>query len=356
MGEGDTPLDMKPWIFVLGFPRSGSTFLRELLSSHQDLYISPEVRILDLLKLAGALSDVGSAKLKTNRPRVSARGLSLGKSFARIMAHYQLQEHGAQRYGDAFDGNSLSIPEITMLFSDARIVHIIRDGRDVLASWLQDGGRTSLDESFSQFETISSFAQQWVRLVQQARTAGLALSSGRYLELRYEDLVSNPIGTTRELLAFLGESVDVSVLDAAGDVPRQPAWQESLTSDELHEFMSCEEAGTLLLELGYPTPEPPQDVEPMDGDHWFRNGQVLLVEGETQDAIHNFQRAVRGSSFSADACASLLSLSSHPASESMAEMVRTSNDPQVLHALQQWAHARGLSREDALRLFAEPPA
>jgi hypothetical protein len=83
------------------------------------------------------------------------------------------------------------------------VVHIIRDGRDVVASHRDRWG------SLSALKAV----RKWPWYVRAARAAGARLSAeGRYYEVRYEDLVTDPETTLHKLLDFLGEPWDDAVL------------------------------------------------------------------------------------------------------------------------------------------------
>src|SRR5204862_3616663 len=80
--------------------------------------------------------------------------------------------------------NSLHIPLIRELFPNAGVLHIVRDGRDVAASMLSASRGWGRDWAPAQ---IRRAAETWRTCVESA-CAGAA--SGRYLQVRYEDLLA----------------------------------------------------------------------------------------------------------------------------------------------------------------------
>ena len=92
---------------------------------------------------------------------------------------------------------------IDQLFPTCQVIHVVRDGRDVVASHRDRWGRVSALKA----------VRKWPRYIRVARTAASSLGEGRYHEVRYEDLVNDPEGTLRVLLGFLGEPWDPAVLE-----------------------------------------------------------------------------------------------------------------------------------------------
>jgi hypothetical protein len=138
------------------------------------------------------------------------------------------------------------------VFPDARVVHIIRDGRDVARSLARQtwgpGG-------------VSEAARQWSDSVRAARADAPALK--HYHEVRYESVLSDPEGESTRLFEQLGLPADAAVLDAvkaASDVlfnvdvnaPQVAVgkWRAEWQPRQLAAFNTV--AGDMLDELGYP--------------------------------------------------------------------------------------------------------
>ena len=85
------------------------------------------------------------------------------------------------------------LPLLATLYPQARFVHLVRDPRDCVLSTQDAWGNTPLRT-----------AQEWADRVRRCRSAGLALGRGRFLELRYEDLVGDVRGQLAGVFDFLG--------------------------------------------------------------------------------------------------------------------------------------------------------
>lgn len=139
---------------------------------------------------------------------------------------------------------------IAELYPDSRVIHIIRDGRDVAASLLdQRWGPATIEEA----------AREWTRAVRSARE--LAGRSG-YHEVRYEELLADPEAELQKLFGALELEMTPEALEAARRELDRPLnvgpsaqigsekWRSRLDPDALARFDT--EAADLLRELGYP--------------------------------------------------------------------------------------------------------
>ena len=79
-------------------------------------------------------------------------------------------------------------------FPEARFIHLVRDGRDVMLSLR--------DQPFAP-SSFTGVAEYWAGRVERARQAGERLGPGRYRELRYEDLVADPERELGRLCEFV---------------------------------------------------------------------------------------------------------------------------------------------------------
>jgi hypothetical protein len=200
--EGDPVVenlpDAAPPIFIVGCQRSGTTLLRLMLDSHPRISCGPETRFLeDLAKVT-----------EENWTRLAHYGYpqqywlnAVARFFGTIQSDYA-RSRGKARWADKTPRYALSLDFIDRLYPRCQVVHVVRDGRDVVASHRHRFG----------YAAAMKAAEKWPRYVQAARAAGEKMMPGRYHELRYENLVADPEGTMRALLEFLGEEWDDAVL------------------------------------------------------------------------------------------------------------------------------------------------
>jgi hypothetical protein len=188
-----------PPIFVVGCQRSGTTMLRLILDSHPHISCGPETRFL-----AGLAAITGD-----QWRRMSQYGMSREEWHRRIAEFFggfqrdYATSRGKTRWADKSPLYALSLKFLDELFPDCQIIHVIRDGRDVVASHRKRWGYVSAVKA----------AAKWPRYIEAARSVGRELPPSRYLEVRYEDVVGETEKTVRGLFDWLGEPWDPAVLD-----------------------------------------------------------------------------------------------------------------------------------------------
>jgi hypothetical protein len=206
-------------IFVLGCPGSGTSLLRRMLNNHPRIAIPPETRFLlsayehrdaygDLRELenrkalaewivAGAGTRFGSLGLSPRRitDEIVAGPPTLGSALGIVLRGYARQL-GRPRWGDSRPGYVRYIDALLRLFPNAQIVHVIRDGRDCVASLKR--------MSWWRMPIHHSVAT-WIQAIDAGHVAAGRLSPGTYTETRHERLIGDPTGSLRVLCEFLGE-------------------------------------------------------------------------------------------------------------------------------------------------------
>jgi len=209
-----------PVPFVVGMNRSGTTLLRMMLDAHPQLVIPPETHFVpDLIKACrerGATPEDALAAMKSHREwgdfgfsdaeileRLRALdGLGPGDA-VRAFFEACAERAGKPRWGDKTPRYVLKMPLIQRNLGEARFVHVIRDGRDVALSVLDRTVREDVD--------AAEVARRWRRKIERARADGPKLD--HYLEVRYEDLVSDPRPSLERISGFLELPFDEAMLD-----------------------------------------------------------------------------------------------------------------------------------------------
>lgn len=206
-------------VFVLGCPRSGTTLLYDMLiSSGQFVNYRVETSVFN--KVTPPFGNLNSIRNRTRlmnawlqsdyfersgleaeeiRAKVLAECRNAG-DFLRIVMESIACKQGVERWAEKTPGHLLYIPQIKKTIPDARIIHIIRDGRDVAASMsrMQCG-----DFSWDTPHRLVTCGLYWQWIVKKGRQYGRRFGSD-YLEVRYEELVQHP----KETLATVSDFID----------------------------------------------------------------------------------------------------------------------------------------------------
>jgi hypothetical protein len=177
------------------------------------------------------------------------------------------RQFAAERWGDKSPIYTVHVDLLSQIFPSAQFIHVIRDGRDVALSMLKSyrGARFFyIDLYFA--------ASSWKWRVSRARSSGVRLGSGRYHEIRYEQLVADPAKILSGICAFLGEAY-VPDMAEPYKIARElyhskgihSATRRSLSTQSVGrwktEMSGADQrlfhkvAGDLIEQLGYETPD-----------------------------------------------------------------------------------------------------
>src|SRR5688572_10431129 len=207
-----------PPFFIVGSARSGTTLLRLMLNAHRRVAVPPESRFVTEIKydtepigVESFLRALGSHKrfeawdlpLEAVKREIEGDPVPYADALA---AAYRAYAHvnGKEVWGDKTPRYVEHVPFIARLFPDSRFIHLIRDGRNVALSYA--------NVPFGP-KNVAKAAVLWAERVKKGCDDGRALSAGRYLEIRYEDLVDDAAGEARDICEFLQLEFDPGMLD-----------------------------------------------------------------------------------------------------------------------------------------------
>jgi len=196
-------------VFLIGFPRSGTTLLEKALAGHPQLVTLPEI---DCLSQAGVhlLADQAGLERLASLDETML-GSMRAKYWAAIRSRVGHLAAG-QRVVDKMPLHTIYLPLIHTLFPKAKILFAIRDPRDVVLSCFRRRFRMNAAMyEFLDLERAAAYYDAVMRLGSLYR-AQLPLS---VREVRHEAVVADFDGEIRAVLAFLGLDWDDGVRDFA---------------------------------------------------------------------------------------------------------------------------------------------
>jgi hypothetical protein len=269
-------------VFVLGCPRSGTTVLYHMLLSAGDFAVyRAESNVFNLLvpRFRGMRSMANRRELvrtwlKSKLFRVSGldaaeirekilRDCRCGGDFLRIAMDEIAHKQGMRRWADCTPDHLLYMEEIKRQIPDALFIHIVRDGRDVALSYVQQKWSHPLPWDRDEQLGIAGLYWEWV--VRKGQEQGKRLGAD-YEEVRFEQLITNPQHTLSQLGQFIDHDLDYGRIQNSGiGSVRQPnssfakesekqfnpveRWRTKMSVTEIADFERL--VGNFLLKLGY---------------------------------------------------------------------------------------------------------
>jgi len=298
-----------PMFFVVGRSKSGTSWLMRLFNAHPEILCRGEGKFFGedtSNALHGALARSKELRrwLGHNPWTLQEQDPNLEDIVANTINYLMQEKLRKTKKRIVGDKSPFTTPgvveEIASICPGAKVVHVVRDGRDVAVSsvhhqWnnaTDQGGRRKLSrekvakreayrrdpdafgasgESIFTGEHVAEIARSWSTSVSRAM-ADARLLGDNYYQVRYEDLLAEPVGEVRRLLRFLGADADEEVArgcvkaasfeqlsggrtqgeeDSSSFYRKGIAgdWKKHFTEEDRRVFK--EEAGELLIRLGY---------------------------------------------------------------------------------------------------------
>lgn len=226
-------------IFIVGCGRSGTTLLLSVLGAHPRIFAIPfETRLYHFFCPSG----------KKKKDRIKRKKTMLGYLFKEKIPA------GKKRFCEKTPRNVHFISDIFLDYGEkARVIHIIRDGRDVVSS------------KHPKYKGAYVSVDRWVKDVK----AGLKYKDHRQVHtVKYEDIISKPQETLSNIMRFLNEYFSEELLEfskftnikkhgaISGEI--RPFHSESIGKYKNNKefqvsnfFKEHEEAWQLLIDLKY---------------------------------------------------------------------------------------------------------
>jgi tetratricopeptide (TPR) repeat protein len=195
-------------IFIVGFPRSGTTMVEQTLSAHPRISAGDELPTINDITLL--------MPRMLNSPLAYPEALAdlwMGDQHEALdnLRDYYLQRarqlgaigKGAARFTDKMPLNEMHLGLIALLFPQAPIVHVLRHPLDVVLSVFSN----HLTHGYYCAYALESAAQHYVLIMDLVEHYRGQMTL-RYLPIRYEDIVDEQEPNIRKLLDFVGEPFD----------------------------------------------------------------------------------------------------------------------------------------------------
>lgn len=243
-------------IVIGGCGRSGTTLVRTILDRHPAIVCGDESTVF--------LGRISSPKDIAWRygidPDTVADMMRTSRSQAEFVMRFEeacLDYSGKRVWAEKTPENVRRFSFVRRHFPNAHLVHVIRDGRDVVCSLRRQRWFKVPAAERTSIETVDYAIGYWMKRV----SAGIKFRGDPlYREVRYEDLIADPDQTLRSLTSALGVEWNPALLTAAVAERTEPhrgriygsavgQWRTELADHEID--LIERKAGPLLRQLGY---------------------------------------------------------------------------------------------------------
>lgn len=200
--------DVPQPVFIVGFPRSGTTLIEQVLASHSAVRAGGELSFLSELRQFALAQFPGPESFPDNLARVCAADRRWAATifrdyyFARA-EQYGLTMPGKRLFTDKMPFNEIWLPLLRMAFPQAKVVRVVRHPLDVCVSMLSHNMTHGFNCGY-RIEDIVHHLLAVADLDAHYARERSALGLNRELILSYESFIADQQGETARLLDFLG--------------------------------------------------------------------------------------------------------------------------------------------------------
>jgi len=195
-------------IFLIGFPRSGTTLLDTILRSHPLIEVVEEQFMVE--QLINSLNQLPNSKFENIKEIENEQIIKIRKTYFESLESQIQNKNNTKLYIDKLPLNIIHVGEIVRIFPNAKFIVSLRHPCDcVLSCFMQD---FELNDAMANFLNLDDAAHLY-DAVMNLWTQYTSIFSINYHEVKYENLIENFEPTVRSILNFLELSWDDAVLN-----------------------------------------------------------------------------------------------------------------------------------------------
>ena len=195
-------------IFLIGFPRSGTTLLDTILRSHPLIEVVEEQFMVE--QLINSLNQLPNGGLEDLKEIENEQIIKIRKTYFESLESQIQNKNNTKLYIDKLPLNIIHVGEIVRIFPNAKFIVSLRHPCDcVLSCFMQD---FELNDAMANFLNLDDAAHLY-DAVMNLWTQYTSIFSINYHEVKYENLIENFEPTVRSILNFLELSWDDAVLN-----------------------------------------------------------------------------------------------------------------------------------------------
>ena len=183
-------------LFIVGFPRSGTTLLEQILGCHS--LVAPCGELATSIEREAGKPDYLGKLIQLNDKDRLAKLTELREEYLVALKQHSDKQTEARYASDKMPLNLMRIGLIRLLFPEARIIHVLRHPLDAVLSAYFTPFLLGNAWSLRLVDTAHLFAESWRHAETMRQLPGT-----HFLRVRYEDMVTHPESVLKQVLAFL---------------------------------------------------------------------------------------------------------------------------------------------------------
>jgi hypothetical protein len=219
-------------LFLVGCPRSGTTWLQSLLAAHSQVVSFPESHFYNTMttsrfglhrlglasprtrkKFSGFLKLIGHPELQGYRPFFALSRRQYSRAFIAVLDAVARQQN-KQAWLEKTPRHLHYIDDICAFVPESQFIHLIRNGEDVVAS-LYDVVQQHPERWPSMPPgNVGRCVDRWVQSIQLSRRY---VGQSHHMMVRYEHIVEAPDEVIQRLCKFIGIPYEARMLECYGD-------------------------------------------------------------------------------------------------------------------------------------------
>ncbi|HRI87649.1 MAG TPA: SDR family NAD(P)-dependent oxidoreductase, partial [Candidatus Hydrogenedentes bacterium] len=257
----------KPIAFLLSAPRSGSTLSRVMLAGHKDLFVPPELHLLQCNSMGEWREGLGATYLSEGLQRalMELHGIDADASKAMVdawvredwpveKAYAALQEAAGSRLlidkSPSYGTDVEVLEHAERLFDGPKYIHLVRHPYSVVESFMRNRFEKILGDTDA--EPMALAEEVWTTMNANIADFLANIDSRRKCVVHYEDIVAKPEETMKRLCAFL-------------EVPYDPSVTKPYEGERITDGVHSKSMG-----IGDPNFLKHKDIDPSLGEVWKR--------------------------------------------------------------------------------------
>ena len=193
-------------IFVVGQPRTGTTLLERIITSHSQVHSAGELQQFGLA--IRRLSNFQDPRRFSRELFEAAMQLEPKRIGDMYLDTTRKMQGGTRHFVDKLPQNYLFLPLILKTLPNAKIVHVTRDSRDATFASFKQLFADAYLHSYDLGEAARHHARYWHLMNDWRERFG-----HRFIDVAYEDIVTDVETSARRVIDFLGQPWEPACLD-----------------------------------------------------------------------------------------------------------------------------------------------